>query len=298
MKQHYWYKKKKIPLRPGKNYISACSARHTAASRDSEQRKHWASASPQLRAVQNNKAGGSRLLSNAVDKDPVVSLIHFWIHFIVAVVNLAQLTRPLSNWGLARMCDSISQLGSMVQKKRRREEQREPRKPEISSSAEHLRFVEKVDVLGAVGWKPAAFLSLSFWKRLTEYDDMGAAGMGVRREAEPDCTSRIWKHSQQVWGWRLRRRSAGGSVSSIAIEGPSQTNTKWNLWQQWLSTKGEAASCDCPGWASQVEDHARCQMGVCVFFLCGRSILGFNLFFFFCSKTFSNRRDVSSTGCT
>lgn len=65
------------------------------------------------------------------------------------------------------MCNSILQLGSIMQKKTRRK--REPRKTEISSYAKHLRLVEKVDalVLGAENLLPffLAFFSVFFKKK-------------------------------------------------------------------------------------------------------------------------------------
>lgn len=130
--------KQNNPLRPGKNYISACSARCTA-SRDCEQRKHWASASPRLRAIQQNEAGGSLLLSNAVEKDPVVSLIPLFVIvlFFCSCCSFRKTRTATSERGLARMCNSILQLGSIMQK--RKEEKEEPRKTEISSYAKHLR---------------------------------------------------------------------------------------------------------------------------------------------------------------
>lgn len=125
--------------------------------------------------------------------------------------------KATSDRGLARMCNSILQLGSIMQKKTRRK--REPRKTEISSYAKHLRLVEKVDalVLGAENLLPffLAFFSV-FKKKTWTWKGEG----GVQRGRARLYNSSI-KQSQQVWGWLMRLHSAVGSVSSIVMESKS-----------------------------------------------------------------------------
>lgn len=82
------------------------------------------------------------------------------------------------------MCNSILQLGSIMQKKTRRK--REPRKTEISSYAKHLRLVEKVDalVLGAENLLPffLAFFSVFLKKKTT-----------------PPCVETVGRLSKMTW---------------------------------------------------------------------------------------------------
>lgn len=86
---------KKNPLRPGKNYISARSARYTA-SRDCEQRKHWASASPRLRAMQKKLDWWFTVTVKRCRKRSGCwsdSFILFFLFFVV-VVDFAKPARP------------------------------------------------------------------------------------------------------------------------------------------------------------------------------------------------------------
>lgn len=135
---------------------------------ETEQRKHWASASPRLRAMQKKIRLVVHCYCQTLSKKIRLLVWFFYFVFFVFCSCWFRKTRKAtSDRGLARMCNSILQLGSIMQKKTRRK--REPRKTEISSYAKHLRLVEKVDalVLGAENLLPffLAFFSVFFKKK-------------------------------------------------------------------------------------------------------------------------------------
>lgn len=140
-----------------------------------------------------NKAGGSLLPSNAVERDPVVSLIQFFFFFFAVVISQNSRGRPTQALrGCATAFYSLAQLCKKGDKKKKRT--KKARNFKLRQTPEISREGRCVGVGGSL---VPFFLACSFVSKrsttppgVTEYNVMENE-RGMCREGEPDFTTRI-----------------------------------------------------------------------------------------------------------